>query len=423
MSDMFKQLSDSMAATVETASPSIVRIEGRHRRPASGVIWSEDGVIVTASHVVHGRRRRHRGGRRGEHGGERGGDQASGQVTEQTSEQTDEQASTQDGEQAIDNNTDSDTVNVGLADGRVVSATLIGRDPGTDLALLRLNMDELDEGETLSPATWVEADELGLGQLVLATARPGEDVQATLGVLSGILQPQLERHGHRGHRGRHGHHGRGRNGRGRNGRGKHGRGWAPWGRKGRHHGKHSGKPNGKPEQQDEATIPETDVAEQMAVRNVYLQTDVLMYPGFSGGPLVTAGGGVAGINSSGLARGVSLSIPTSTVQRVVNTLLTHGRMPRGYLGITTQPVRLSEAMQTELEQETGVMVMSVEADKAADQGGIVQGDVIVGLDGEPVRHIDELHALLTSERVGQETPVQVIRGGQVQEVVVTIGEA
>jgi len=69
------------------------------------------------------------------------------------------------------------------------------------------------------------------------------------------------------------------------------------------------------------------------------------------------------------------------------------------------------------------MVMSVEAGKAADQGGIVQGDVIIGLDGETVRHIDELHALLTSERVGQETPVQVIRGGQVQEVVVTIGEA
>jgi S1-C subfamily serine protease len=72
----------------------------------------------------------------------------------------------------------------------------------------------------------------------------------------------------------------------------------------------------------------------------YLQTDVVMYPGFSGGPLVNAGGEVLGLNTSALLRGISITVPGTTLRQVVGALLSHGRVRRGYLGVGAQPVRL-----------------------------------------------------------------------------------
>ena len=147
-----------------------------------------------------------------------------------------------------------------------------------------------------------------------------------------------------------------------------------------------------------------------------------MYPGFSGGPLVDAAGQVLGLNTSALLRGASVSVPAVTVRRVVESLLAHGRVRRGYLGVSTQPVRLPQNLAAELKQETGLLLVSVEPDGPAGTGGLLLGDTIVALDGLPVRHHDDLIALLTAERVGQETAVQFVRGGKVQTLAVTVGE-
>jgi len=296
MSETLQNLSNAMAGLVEAAGPSIVRVEGRGRMPASGVVWSADGIIVTAHHVV-----------------ER-----------------------------------DDNIKIGLADGSSVNATLVGRDPNTDIAILRA------ERQGLTAATWVDANDLRVGHLMLALGRPGKTVQATLGIVSAL-----------------------------------GGNWR--------------------------TSAGGDI-------DHYLQTDVVMYPGFSGGPLVDASGRVAGINSSALVRGVSVAVPAATVKKAVETIATHGRMPRGYLGIGIQPVRLADAVQQQLSQETGLMLMSVEANSPAAQGGLLQGDVLVTLDGQPVRHVDELQTLLSGERVGKSIPARVVRSGQVQEVAVTVGQ-
>ena len=153
----------------------------------------------------------------------------------------------------------------------------------------------------------------------------------------------------------------------------------------------------------------------------YLQTDVVMYPGFSGGPLVNASGIVIGLNSSGLARGVSLAVPVGTLESTVETLLAHGRMRRGYLGVSTQSARLPAALRDLVNQETGLLIVNVEPESPADAGGLVLGDTIVGLDGTAVRQHDDLLALLTGDRVDKKVPVNIIRGGEVQIVNVKIG--
>jgi S1-C subfamily serine protease len=296
MSEVLRNLSDDLASTVEAAAPGVVRVAARRRLPASGIVWSADGVIVTAHHVA-----------------ER-----------------------------------DENIEIGLADGQTVSATLVGRDPTTDLAVIRA------QATGLAPANLTGPDSLRVGHLVLGLGRPGRSVQATLGIVSAL-----------------------------------GEGWR---------------------------TPAGGRVEP------YLQTDLVMYPGFSGGPLVDASGQVLGLNTSALLRGISLAVPTPTLRGVVETLLAHGRVKRGYLGVGAQPVRLPANLEGQLGQETGLLLVSVEPDGPAGQGGLMLGDTIVALDGQPVGQMDDLLALLSSDRVGTAVPVRIIRGGQVQDVTVTIGE-
>ncbi len=154
----------------------------------------------------------------------------------------------------------------------------------------------------------------------------------------------------------------------------------------------------------------------------YLQTDLVMYPGFSGGPLVDVSGHVLGLNTSALLRGISVTVPTTTLRQVVETLLAHGRVRRGYLGVGAQPVRLPTALAEQLAQETGLLLVSVEPDGPADRGGLLLGDTIVAFEGQPVRHLDDLLALLSGDRVGASVSLRLVRGGLVQELTVTVGE-
>jgi S1-C subfamily serine protease len=296
MANVLSELSEGLAQTVAAAGKSVVRVEGRRRLPASGFAWEVEGVIATANHVLES----------------------------------------------------DDEIEVGLADGQSVQATLVGRDPSTDLAVLRA------ETPGLSPPGWAEPDGVRVGNIALALGRPGRYVQATLGIVSAL-----------------------------------GDGWRT-------------RAGGKIDR--------------------YLQTDVVMYPGFSGGPLVDASGRVIGLNTSALLRGVTVSIPLPTIRRVVETLLAHGRVRRGYLGVGAQVVPLPDAVDKGLDQETGLLLVSVEPDSPAQRGGLMLGDTIVSLNGQPVRHLDDLLSLLSGESVGTSAPVRIVRGGQLQELSVTIGE-
>ncbi len=154
----------------------------------------------------------------------------------------------------------------------------------------------------------------------------------------------------------------------------------------------------------------------------YIRTDATPYPGFSGGPLIDSTGAVLGILTTGLAGGVALAVPTSVAWRIADTLTQHGRIKRGYLGISSQPVYLPEAQRGGGSQETGLLIVRVEQDTPAEKGGLLIGDILVSLDGMPIAGSDDLQALLSGERVGSEVPVQVIRGGTLQTLNVMVGQ-
>lgn len=294
MSNVLTDLSAALATAVSQADSGIVRVEGRRRLGATGIVWG-DGIIVTANHVVN----------RDEH------------------------------------------LKIGLPDGSSVSASLVGRDPSTDLALLKV------EASGLTPLTEGNKQDLGVGNFVLALGRPGRTVQATLGIVSAL-----------------------------------GDGWRT-------------RRGGQIDR--------------------YLQTDVVMYPGFSGGPLIDAAGQLIGLNTSALGRGVSLTIPTPTLARVADSLLAHGRVQRGYLGVSTQRVHLPDDVKAELEQKRGLLVVSVENDSPAAKAGLTLGDTLVTFSDSPVQSHDDLLALLTGDLVDTAVPIKFVRGGQVHTTDVTIG--
>lgn len=156
----------------------------------------------------------------------------------------------------------------------------------------------------------------------------------------------------------------------------------------------------------------------------YIRTDGISYPGFSGGPLVAADGTVLGLNTSGLANGTAVTIPADIAWHVAETLAKHGRIKRGYLGIRSQSVEIPSASQQALkrEQGTGLLVVSVEKDSPASKGGLIVGDILVGVAGTPVLHHDELFARLNGDVVERSTPIEILRGGQPQTINVVIGE-
>ena len=126
--------------------------------------------------------------------------------------------------------------------------------------------------------------------------------------------------------------------------------------------------------------------------------------------------------TSSLAQGVSLTIPTVTLARVASDLLAHGRVKRGYLGVSTQRVHLPATAVDELGQKDGLLIVGVEPDSPAEAGGLTLGDTIVALAGEPIHRHDDLMAQLSGDRVATAVAVQFLRGGQVQTLDITIGE-
>jgi S1-C subfamily serine protease len=296
-SNTLMMLSNAMAEAVARAAEYTYLVSGRQRFPASGIGFGPD-LLLTADHVV-----------------ER-----------------------------------EDDIKIVLPDGDERTAQVAGRDPASDLAVLRVEQGGL-------VAARQAAQPARIGQLALAIGRPTtEGVQASLGVVSALGGPT--------------HMGHGR------------------------------------------------------TLESHIRTDAVPYPGFSGGPLINAAGEVLGLNTSGLARGVSLAIPAALAWQVGQALAEHGGIKRGYLGVRSQLVEISAALQQVLgrSQESGLLLVGVEPDSPAEQSGLLVGDILVGFAGEPVADHDDLVARLMGEVVGVPTPVELMRGGQPVTVNVTVGE-
>lgn len=286
-------LSDALAAVVDEQGRSIVRVEARRRGHSSGIAWSAGGLVITAHHTV----------------------------------QRDED------------------LGIGLPDGEVVPATLVGRDPTTDVAVLRA------EDAELAPPGWAGIEALRVGHLALSVGRHDANAQASLGIVAKKSGPWRTKAG--------------------------------------------------------GTV------------DTYLQTDIAVYPGFSGSALVDVEGRAYGMNTSWFGRRSSLTIPHETLRRTVDLLVEHGQVRRGLLGVSAHVVQLPPSAAETLDQQTGLLVGSVEPDSPADRAGLLVGDLIVTFDGAPTPRLDALMALLTEERIGQAVPLQIVRGGLLDERSVT----
>jgi S1-C subfamily serine protease len=154
-----------------------------------------------------------------------------------------------------------------------------------------------------------------------------------------------------------------------------------------------------------------------------IQTTAELLPGFSGGPLVDAQGLVIGINSWNFGRGVTHALPVQTAERVAESLRTHGRTRHAYLGLGAQPIRLSEVLANQLGQEGGLLVVTVEPDGPAHKAGLLQGDTLVTVDGDPLAgRLDGLLATLRALDVDSTHRFGVVRAGELKDVAVTLGE-
>ena len=123
--------------------------------------------------------------------------------------------------------------------------------------------------------------------------------------------------------------------------------------------------------------------------------------------------------------GSGVIIPVASVERTVAALSAHGRVRRGFVGVGSQPVQLPEALRQKVglpDQETGLLVVTVEAGGPAEQAGLLLGDLILAFGGEVVRDPGELRDLLGSDQVGQQATLRIVRGGEPRDLTVTVGE-
>jgi len=298
MSEALIELSNALAAATERAAIHIVAVHTPPRGSSSGVIWRA-GIIVTADHALR----------------------------------SDEE------------------IKVTLPDQRVVSATLVGRDATTDLAVLKC-------AEAASPVpAFGDAAALTAGHLTLVVGRTrASGPVAALGAVSLAVAERRQ-----------------------------------WGG---------------------------------ATLSPYIRLDVGLQPTAIGGAVVDARGNVVGIATPKFARFGAIAIPAATVNRVADVLLSKGRIPRGYLGVGLQPIRLPAELtqSTHRKGKTATIVLDVAPDGPAHKADLLIGDLLLSLDGHEVLHPGDVHATLGPDSIGKTLVAQLLRGGELREVRISVTE-
>src|ERR1017187_585853 len=296
MPSTLSEFSQQLANTVEKAGQSVLSVLEGGRAGVSGTVWRE-GIGVAVDHTIQG----------------------------------------------------LEEVTVILPSGQETKAAVIGRDPGTDIAILKLPTD-------IPAAALGDDSRARPGEIVLSIGRRGtEGLAATYGLISAIGGPWRTSSGGRIDR--------------------------------------------------------------------WFRLDLNPFPGFSGGPIINAGCEVLGIANSGPGRSAAV-VPASTVNRVVDQLLKHGRTVRGYIGIGVQPVAFPEDAWKKLgiSGGRGLLINAIASGSAATEAGLMMGDLIVAIDGKTLQTGASLQSILDSENVGKSVPLDVVRGGQLLKFAVTVRE-
>src|SRR6516165_8266699 len=302
------QLLDAYSKTVSSAaaavSPAVVNIQvkgspagRRGEGGGSGFIIAPDGFILTNSHVVH----------------------------------------------------DAKSIEAHLPDAQSFNATLVGEDPETDLAVLRI------DSARLPFLTFADSNRLCAGQIAIAIGSPyGFQQTVTAGVVSAL---------------------------GRSMRDQSGR-----------------------------------------LMDDIIQTDAALNPGNSGGPLVNSSGQVIGVNTAVIlpAQGLCFAIAANTAQLVAAWLIRDGKIRRSYLGLAGQNITIHPRLvryHKRLKNQ-GILVAGVEADGPAKRGGLTEGDIIVAFKDSAIHTIDDLHRALVGAEIGIKSPLTVIRGTELVNLLV-----
>jgi S1-C subfamily serine protease len=293
--------SRAVVDAVDVVGPAVVKVDAE-RGGGSGILFTPDGLTLTNSHVIAGAAR----------------------------------------------------IRVALPDGRSLRADLVGDDPQTDLAVLRI------DASGLAYATLADSRAVRVGQIAIAVGNPyGFQHSVTAGVVSALGRSLRSGSGH--------------------------------------------------------------------LMDDIIQTDAALNPGNSGGPLVTTGGEVIGVNTATIlpAQGLCFAIASNTARFVASCLLTDGRIRRSYIGIGGQTVPIPRALAraNSLATTAGVLVTSVEAGGAAARSGLCDGDVIVACGGVAISGVDDLLRQLTADRIGAATSVAILRGGRLRHLIVVPKES
>jgi S1-C subfamily serine protease len=295
--------SQAVVDVVDSVAPAVVHVEvsgvrngRRSEGTGSGVLVSPDGLILTNNHVIDGAKE----------------------------------------------------VAISMSDGRRFSARTLGRDPDTDLAVLRG-----ETSETLPSARLANSKSVRQGQIAIAIGNPlGFQSTVTAGIVSAV----------------------GRSLRAQNGR---------------------------------------------LIGDV-IQTDAALNPGNSGGPLANSAGQIIGINTAVImgAQGICFSVASNTALHALTQILAHGRVRRARIGIVAEQVPLPPrvAYRAELKQSSAVRIREMQPDSPATQAGLLTGDLIVRLDGEPITGVDDLFRLLDERRIDRNVTVTVVRSTGLNEV-------
>lgn len=247
---------------------------------------------------------------------------------------------------------DADILTVTMADGDEYAATLVGADPSTDLALLKIESDD-----TFPTVVWGDSESLRIGNWVVAVGGPfGLTGTVTAGIVSATGR-------------------------------------------------------------DLQSGPYDD----------YLQFDAQINPGNSGGPVFNTAGEVIGISTAIVSPsrgsvGIGFAVPSSIAEPVIQSLMTHGVVERGFIGVQIQQVTDELASALELDEPTGALVAEVRPGTPAEDAGILVGDLIITFNGQKVEKMRDLPRLVGMTEPGTEASIEVLRDGEVVALTITVGE-